>query len=382
MTLTVSVGDHTLLQQAVLLGPGEVLSTHGEFTWAQGGLLKAEINPPDALDADNRAVAYLPSFSPVDVAVFSAKDGLASELKPVLSTNPYVRAEYLSPGSVPAAKPDVAIYDDATKAAGLSSNSIVFVKGKPLTPPRSVRVLGWNAEHPVTRWVRTRDVSVRNPASIETQPGDLVLASAQGNPPAALILAREKGGHKQLILGFDPRDSNFPEQAAFPLLMAGAIEWMTHPIEDTSASFSAGELDLTASATRIVAPSGRDVLFAREGQDIRFVASEIGMYRLVSGAGETNLAVNTPPLPSQRWQPNAAEEASIAREPFQRTGRDLWKWFVVLAILALWAERWLFYRHRKRQISLEERVDEDKLRPPQSSGKRRGSLLHSLRFFG
>ena len=57
---------------------------------------------------------------------------------------------------------------------------------------KPVRVAGWNPQHPVTRWVRTQDISVRNPAALKVQPGDTVLASAEGDPPAPLILAREQ----------------------------------------------------------------------------------------------------------------------------------------------------------------------------------------------
>lgn len=379
--LTASVGDHVLVRKPVMLGPGEVATAHEEFAWAQSGLLQAQISPSDALDADNQAVAYLPAFSPVRVTVFSGKDGLADELRPLLSMNPYVRAEYLSPGTAPATNPDVEIFDAASKPARLTSNSILFLKGT--EAPHPVRVVGWNEEHPATRWVRTQDVSVRSPASIAMLPGDTILASGEGDSPAPLIVARQQDGHKQLIVGFDPRDSNLPEQSAFPLLMAGGIEWMTHPVEDVAGSLSAGELSLATNATRIVAPSGRDIPFAREGQDIRLFAPEVGLYRVFSGNVETNIAVNTPVLPSERWSPDSSELASVTSEPLAGSARDLWRWLVGLAIMALWAERWLFYRQRNRQIAAGEQSSSATQPKDASPAKGRGqSVLHSLRFFG
>src|SRR5207245_7828590 len=94
------------------------------------------------------------------------------------------------------------------------------VSGPGGTPARSVRVTNWNARHPGTRWVRTHDVSVRNPAPLEVRPTDTVLAYGEGTPPVPLILAREQNGRRLLIIGFNPHNSNFPLQSSFPLVMA------------------------------------------------------------------------------------------------------------------------------------------------------------------
>ena len=205
----------------------------------------------------------------------------------------------------------------------------------------------------MTRWVRTHDVSVRNPATLRVLPGDTVLASTEGDPPAPLIVAREQNGHKLLIVGFDPHDSNFLLESAFPLLMAGGLEWMTHPVDDAADSLSTGELDLPGPVTRIVAPSGRDVPFARNGADVHLLALETGMYRIIGPNGETAIAVNTPLLPANRLTVNAMEAAGVDSEPLQAERLDLWRWLVILAIVALWLEWWLYYSSRERQRAAE-----------------------------
>ncbi len=248
---------------------------------------------------------------------------------------------------------DVAIYQGASLPAQPASNSIWFLSGTSLAGSKPLRVTGWNLQHPVTRWVRTHDISVRNPAVLKTQPGDTVLAYTEGNPPAPLIVAREQDGRRILIVGFNPHDSNFPQESAFPLFMAGSVEWMTHSVDEAADSLSTGEIDLPGPATKIIAPSGRDVPFARKGADIHLLALETGIYRIVAPGGETSIAVNPPALPDQRVQLTAAETADAEREPLPRAAWDMWRWLVLLAIVALWLEWWLYYLARERQRAAE-----------------------------
>ena len=77
------------------------------------------------------------------------------------------------------------------------------------------------------------------------------------------------------------------------------------------------------------------------------------MYRIVAPGGETSIAVNPPALPAQRVQLTAAEAAEVEREPLPPATWDLWRWLVLLAIVALWLEWWLYYAARERQRAAE-----------------------------
>jgi len=354
VVLKLSINGEALGERKIALAPSELANAEDEFTWDSGGMLQAEISPSDVLDADNRAVVSLPTFRMVQVAVFTAGNSpFATDLLSVLSSNPYVQASMVPPGTELSSPPDVAIYVGTSLPAQSPYNSIYFVSGANTTAPRTVRATQWNAQHPVTRWVRTRDVSVRNPATLEVLPGDTILAYAEGTPPAPLILAREQNGHRILIVGFNPHDSNFPLESAFPLLMAGGMEWMTHSVDEVSDSRSTGELDLPGPATRIIAPSGKDVSFARKGSEIHLLALETGMYRVIAPGGETNIAVNTPLLPARRLSVTPTEAAGLQREPFQPEQSSLWRWLVILGIVALWLEWWLYYSSRELQRTAE-----------------------------
>ena len=335
-------------RRAVSVAPSASIDLRDEFISDQGGVLQAQISPADALQADDRFIVDVPPFNPIRVAVFTASSSFEKELHPILSANPYLRTEFSHPGIFPAEKPEVAIYDNsASLPSQPAMNSIYFVRGhhKPASGP--VRLTNWDAQHPVTRWVHTRDVSVRNPALLDVLPGDTVLASSEQQPPMPLIVARERKGRKILMIGFDPLDSNLPQQPAFPLLMAGAVEWLGHPVVDHVNSLSTGELDLPVPAVRIVGPSGRDIPFARNAAGTHLLALDPGAYRVIGASGATTFEVNTPSLlPSQKMKPTAAETSPVEPEAIQNRVKDLWPWLVVLAAIALWAEWWLFYSVR------------------------------------
>jgi len=68
--------------------------------------------------------------------------------------------------------------------------------------------------------------------------------------------------------------------------------------------------------------------------------------------------VNTPSiLPSERIVPAASEQAGFQAELIPYQGNYLWRTLAILAILALWAEWWLFYSGRiNRQALLAQQV--------------------------
>jgi Ca-activated chloride channel family protein len=370
VTLAFSVNGQAIGQRKLSLAPEALANAEDEFTWDQGGILQAEITPSDALQSDDRAVVNLPTFRTVRVAVFAKNESpFTTDLLSVLSSNPYVRAQVLPPELSANVSPDVAIYQEGNLPAQPAFNSIWFLNGPPAPGSRPQRLMGWNLQHPVTRWVRTHDISVRNPAALNVEPGDTVLAYVEGDPPAPLILAREQNGRRILIVGFNPHDSNFPLESAFPLLIAGSVEWMTHSVDDVADSFSTGELDLPGPVTKIVAPSGKEVPFARKGADVHLLALETGMYRITAPGGETSVAVNTPALPAQRIQPTAEEAAEVEGEPRAPAAWDMWRWLVLLAAVALWLEWWLYYAARERQRAAEVHEAPGDQPPPEAEAR-------------
>jgi hypothetical protein len=347
LMLTLTVDGQRLGQRSVALGPGQSAGVRDDLVVSQSGLLTAEITPGDWLAADDRADVFIPPFLPTRVQVITANPSFANKLRGVLDANSYVRTDWVRPDESAAAAADVAIHEGVPVPDRPAPNSIWFVGGVrtvTTTPAESLRVASWNAQHPVTRWVHTRDVSVRHAASLQTQPTDTVVASGAGGEP--LILARDRDGSKALIIGFDPRDSNFSEQAAFPLLMAGALEWMTRSVADTVVPLLTGDVDVPGPVTRVIAPSNQDVPFARDGRFVHVRALEAGVYRLSEPGGERLLPVNVPALPAEVLKPASEELAALEPEARQARSGQLWRWLVALSLVAVWTE-WLLFSSAK-----------------------------------
>lgn len=367
VTLAFSVNGQPIGQRKISLPPAALVNAQDEFTWDQGGSLQAEITPSDALGADDRAVVDIPTFRMVRVGLFgNASSPLATDLLGVLSSDPYVQAQILPPELAASAAPDIGIFQGGEPPSQPEFDSIYFLSGAAQAGARPMRVVNWNPQHPVTRWVRTRDISVRNPADLKVQPGDSVLAYTEGEPPSPLIVAREQGGRRILIVGFNPHDSNMPLESAFPLLMAGSVEWMTHSVDEVADSRATGEIEVPGPANKIVAPSGKEIAFARKGADVQFLALEAGMYRITGPSGETHIAVNPPPLPTERIQPTSADSAGVEPEPMPSGSWPLWRWFVLFAIAALWLEWWLYYSAREKQRTAEAQAAPGDLPPAET----------------
>ena len=348
VVLSLSVAGHVFWQDHLVIAPGGTASASDQFTSRTGGLLQAEISPGDNLSADDRATIALPSSEPVSVAVITRRPAFATKMKAVLSANPYVTANFVRASENPSNNTDVAIYDGVAPAGSAAANSIAFLTAPQDTSPHRVRLSNWNTTHPVTRWIQSRDVTVRAAQDLQVQPSDAVLASSSGAAPEPLILAREQNGRRSLVVGFDPLDSNFTEEPAFPLLMAASVEWMTHPVEEQSAARFSGGIDLPESVSRIVAPSGREIFFAGGALDTYFFAPESGVYTIAAGNRSYSLPVNVPPLPTIRWVPMSSEIGSLPAEPTAIQQRELWRWLIALALVALWLEWMLFYFRRVR----------------------------------
>lgn len=374
--LSLSAASRPLQEQSLLLDGVSTTNARAEFNWAEGGLLVAELSPADALAADNRAYAYLPPFRVVRIAVYTADP---QAYRPVLAAHPYLRAEFVPPASKPSTTPDLAIYDGVAPPSQSQMNfpernTIVFLSGSGSVAGRSgqapdgqssarasrgapqsqgrpgqARLTGWNPQHPVTRWIRTRDISVRSVAPLAARPSDTVLASADGAPA---VLAREEAGRKTLLFGFDVRQSNFPLQPAFPLLLAAAIEWMTGAVQETADPVATGEARLVppSGASRVFSPAGAELPFARSEDELHLLALQAGVYRVAGTGGERRIAFNIPPLPAQRWKAGAAEKARLEASPLEDTGRDLWRWLVLLSLIPLWVEWRLFHRSPRNSV--------------------------------
>jgi hypothetical protein len=121
---------------------------------------------------------------------------------------------------------------------------------------------------------------------------------------------------------------------------------VTHAVQEQGDFLAAGAVDLPQPISRVVAPSGREVLFAGDDSSIHFFAGESGLYRITSAGQNVQVPVNVPPLPTVRITSTSAEAAPLSPQPVAIEQQELWRRLVVLALVALWLE-WRFFYFRR-----------------------------------
>ena len=112
-------------------------------------------------------------------------------------------------------------------------------------------------DHPLVRQVDLADVNIAEARRLALAPGDVSVAGSFGVP---LLVARERPGLRIAATSFDPRRSDLPMRAAFPLLLANVLAWTGgHDAEGRSAPAS------TTGSTARLADGVTEVPIARVG---------------------------------------------------------------------------------------------------------------------
>jgi hypothetical protein len=204
----------------------------------------------------------------------------------------------------------------------------------------------------VLRYVDLEDANYGHAALFAPRPGDVPLAEALGG---ALAVARE-APRREVVLGFDPRQSDLPLRPAFPLLVQNAIAWLAGDEAGFVAPLRAGEpspLACAGAGVELVEADGRSLpVPCREG--VALVTARAPGFATVRAAGQPDrlLAVNAPSVP-----PDVArvEAPSLAGRPLAAPpGKgpspspslpEPWR-PLVLAALALLAIEWWTFRRR------------------------------------
>ncbi len=190
------------------------------------------------------------------------------------------------------------------------------------------------------------------------------LIVADGGP---LLLAGDTGVQQAAILTFDLRDSDLPLQIAFPLLMAGLIDWFApQELVNTPSGYAVGasvpiDPEPGAEAVRVTAPGSEPVTLPLDtnGEAVFSANGAPGLYRVeaLTGSAITQSAVFAVNL----FDP---AESAIAPQAAIRVGgqpvlpkqgeavgqRELWP-YLALAALAVLLLEWLIDFRRQRAPS-------------------------------
>jgi hypothetical protein len=209
------------------------------------------------------------------------------------------------------------------------------------------------ADHPMMRWVTLKDLNISRASRFQLQPGDVAVASALREP---IVVARERGGRKQVAFGFDLRKSDLPMRVAFPVLVVNALDWFGGADTGLLASYPTGR------AFSLAAPAGANELLIRgpDGttahapvRDARasYYLRKTGYYEVTSAGDKSTrlIAANLASPSESKIAPRA--QLSVDGQPLRapdpgRLGvrRSLWAYLVLLALLVTTVEWWTYNR--------------------------------------
>ena len=311
---------------------------HAGITWqvpAGTDRFTVSISPSDALPGDDRAVIFLPVAGHFTVSVSAPQPDLyvralssIDGLSVVTNTTSPAAAFSIIEGKLPDPLPGgnlLLVNPDGTL---LSPNGTLG----------SQRPTAVDGSHPLLAGIDLNALQVNVGSAYDPPDWMETLVDSSGGP---LLMAGEQDGRRIVVLSFDPRQSNLPKLAAFPLLMANIVDWL-YPLADTQAVSPGTPVQLTAGST-VQTPSGQSVAVGAPGL---FTGTGEGGIYTVTGTTRgtaTQFAVNMADDPDSATTPAHPElDRPIEAVTGQVASQVFWLPLAVLA-LALFGGEWLYY---------------------------------------
>ena len=185
----------------------------------------------DALALDDRAYAFLPGLRPARVLLVSRGNqymevalGLIPGLKLDKVTPDEFRTSQAASGRYDVVFYDSFVPDDPPRVNSFFINPRVAVAGFSLVRQVETPVTtGWNLGHPLFANLVLRELHVAVSGQFEPGRNDVRLINT---PTGPIALARERGGVRYAVFGFDFADSDLPLRVAFPQLVFNTVLWM------------------------------------------------------------------------------------------------------------------------------------------------------------
>lgn len=215
---------------------------------ADGAVLRASLDRPDALALDNEAYATLEPIRPAVVwlvtepeeafffeqALGSMETLVWAEESLTLAPEQYEHAvaaasRTTDAGGPPQLRaPDLVIFNNCAPPALPASGRFVFLNAWPKEIPAAAsgrlelpQLFLSSRAHPLTQHISVQGVRLAAAQRITLPPGLTVLAhTADGDP---LMFLAEDPGRRSLCLAFSVLESDMPFRNAFPLLLRNAV---------------------------------------------------------------------------------------------------------------------------------------------------------------
>ena len=359
VTLQLLQDGEVVETQKLALGAGERVQRLYPDLAGAGARLEARLTDAhDALPRDDVAYAVLPQKRKEKVLLVTGGDLF---LEGALLLDENLDVEKIAPGKWDAAasvKYDAVVLDGFTPETPPRTDAL-YLDPRGAASPFAVRgsvaapfVTETAAAHPLMRWVALKDLNIAQASAFALERGDVAIASSFKQP---IFVARDRDGRKTVALGFDLKRSDLPLRVAFPVLLINALDWFAGADTGLVASYATGRpwrapVPAGASELWVRAPDGTRTRAPVHDGRASYVAARTGFYELeAAGAPTRTVAVNLANAEESNIEPRqrlSALGSQLSAPELGRIGvrRELWGYFVVLALLLAFVEWWTYNR--------------------------------------
>lgn len=339
--VTLSRGDAILSTQQIQMGAGEAYRETVPIAGRGDPALHLHAEASDnALAVDDDGYAWVDRARPLSVMVVGTQ---TEWLRRVLAENPDVRVAYVAPPAYRAAGQDVTIFDRWAPAETPHEPALYFA------PPANTGWLGttrdeakpfWEtaADHPVLLGVDPATLRIDRARSYSSPDLIPVAQSRRGTP---IVYAQESAAQRAIVVTFSAAESNLASAPGFPVLVANAIEWLSHPVVQGGGRHP-GLAAFTTAVGRVVAPDGSTLPLVRADSSEYAMLRTPGLYVAEGGSARSVLAVNaSDPQRSNISRSSAKITANVSEGGLER---PWWIGCALAAFLLSFAEWWTWQR--------------------------------------
>jgi hypothetical protein len=379
--LTLNLNDTLLDASQIAIPAGETKGTSFSFEKIDEGILKVGITEEDDLSADNVAFAAINRARRARVLLVTPGNdalelafgtGSATKLADVTAMDPggLAAEEHITEASE--GKFDLIIYDRCAPEKMPRCNTLFLASKPPVetwTAGEAIAgptIIDVEVAHPMMKYLAFGDVRIVNAVPMEGPLGTQILIDSDSGP---LLSIAPREGFEDAVMGFAiltasesgeiSPNTDWPIRASFPLFCKNMLEYLAGAggSNDQLTVLPGApvplRLDGAGDTINVTSPQGvrEKVTRDRNNTYVYTNTDSVGVYDVGLKSGDTKkrFSVNLFDKTESTIIPQEAFETAWnrveAETTFETTRRDAWRWILVLAIIVLVAE-WYIYNRR------------------------------------
>ncbi len=329
------------------------------------GLITMKLSIDDKLEVDNTAYAYMKKPESIQVLMVTKKNMF---LENALRVNPVVSLTKMNPFSYDEKSDyssyDVIIFDSFfpnvtpktnillinSEAAPLNILKRVSADGK-TAREELPNIIDYDKTHPIMKYINFENTVIAKSTYFSTPGWMQKIVEAEDS---TLIYAGEKLGRRVILISFDLTESDFILKSSFPMFIYNSMIWLSDHFDKKSSSYSRTGDSIRRKVyeqdiIEVTTPES-DVIEVKVFNDEFFFDNTkwVGLYTTKGADGFEDFFIAN--LLSEK-------ESDITPSPFIKIGgkkikptskisvrKELWKYFVIFAIIFIIIEWWVYHR--------------------------------------